>query len=111
MEGWDKCLLNAKQTRNVRSTAEDLDQAIKEAQASKRLTKTAKEEAEVQKAKCRRQLEALKGLLVKKEGGMQLRAAKKLLREAAEVAKAAKDETKELRQLRRKAASRASKAR
>ena len=87
----------------------DCEAALEAADKAKRVTKASKKDTDGLMLKLRGKVQALKQLLLKKEGAMRLTKAKQLLIDAGAVAKEVKEETKELNQLANKAGSKASK--
>ena len=109
-EEWKKVLSKAKRARDqCNSMKADCEAALEAADKAKRVTKASKKDTDGLMLKLRGKVQALKQLLLKKEGAMRLTKAKQLLIDAGAVAKEVKEETKELNQLANKAGSKASK--
>ena len=108
---WQTCLNKVKKARDAgNSVLSDLEQATLKCNQAKRLTKSARGEADKLHKEIAQQVSLLKKVLLKKQQAMVLAKVKSLLQDSAQKIKEVKEEVKELNQLANKAASKASKS-
>ena len=108
---WQTCLNKVKKARDAgNSVLSDLEQATLKCNQAKRLTKSARGEADKLHKEIAQQVSLLKKVLLKKQQAMALAKVKSLLQDSAQKIKEVKEEVKELNQLANKAASKASKS-